>query len=129
MSFENDIAAFAARANTNVNTVVKSVVLRIASEVIRKSPVDTGRFKGNWQYGVSVAPVGNLATTDTNGGATVSRIASQMPDNAADAVHYIANNLPYAQGLEDGYSMQSPPGNMVAGTVAEFRRFVAEAAR
>jgi hypothetical protein len=39
----------------------------------------------------------------------------------AGHVHYIANNLPYAQALEDGHSTQSPPNAMVGLTVLKFQ--------
>lgn len=129
MSFESDLQRFTQRSTARADTVIKRIVLGIAGEVIRKSPVDTGRFKGNWQYGAGNAPTGDVEIYDEDGRGTVAHIASQIPTHPAGEVHYIVNNLPYAKALEDGHSTQSPPGNMVAGTVAEYQRIVSEAAR
>lgn len=127
MTFALDINRFAELAGRRANQVVRKVVLDISKGVIKKSPVDTGRFKGNWQYGTDSAPAGAVEIYDEDGRGTLAHIAGQVPQQAAGHVHYIVNNLPYAQALEDGHSTQSPPGNMVASTVSEFQQIVREA--
>lgn len=92
-----------------------------------KSPVKTGRFRGNWQVGVGVMPSGELDTVDASGSSTIALGVSHVPQQAAGAVYFIANNLPYAQALEDGHSTQAPPGAIVAGTVAEYEAIIREA--
>lgn len=85
-----------------------------------KSPVDTGRFRGNWSLAIGAPDTSVTATVDPSGGATVARNANAMmayPEKAWPPV-YITNNLPYAERLEDGYSKQAP-GGMVALTYAE----------
>ena len=143
MSFAEEVQRFIDRTNMRANTVVKRVILSIGREVIRKSPVGNpdlwvspappgyvgGRFKGNWQLGVGVAPEGTVDIHDEDGGGTLAHIALQIPEQAAGKVYYITNNMPYAQALEDGHSSQSAPGNMVAGTVADFQRYIRQAAQ
>lgn len=128
-NFTLDITRFVEHTGLGFDTVVKKVVLDISRSVIRKSPVKTGRFKGNWQYGEGSAPSGTLDVTDTSGSVTLANIAGQIPAHPAGLVHYIVNNLPYAQALEDGHSIQSPPGNMVHDTVSDFQRFIDDAIR
>lgn len=86
-----------------------------------------GRFRGNWQYGHGAAPSGELDTIDKSGGLTIAGINSEVPEKPAGSVHFIVNNLPYGQRLEEGWSRQSPHG-MVGLTVAEFNTIVREAA-
>lgn len=129
MSFESDMQRIIQQTNVRMNTFVRYIIMGVMREVVRKSPVDTGRFKGNWQYGMDSMPSGELSTVDPSGSFTLNAIMRQIPSEAVGHVHYIVNNLPYAQALEDGHSTQSPPGNMVAGTVAQFQQIVNEAAR
>ncbi len=128
-NFTLDITRFVEHTGASFDVVVKKVVLDISRSVIRKSPVDTGRFKGNWQYATGSAPTGEVETTDTSGSVTLANIAGQIPAHPAGLVHYIVNNLPYAQALEDGHSIQSPRNNMVHDTVADFQRFIDDAIR
>lgn len=88
--------------------------------VIERSPVATGRFRGNWV--VSTRPtVRATRATDASGGATIAageaRIAELV---AADPFRkiYVTNGLPYSLRIEYGSSTQAPQG-VVAITAAE----------
>jgi hypothetical protein len=50
-----------------------------------------------------------------------------VPNDAAGRVFYLANNVPYAQRIEDGWSRQAPTG-LVALTAMEFQNIVGESA-
>lgn len=125
-SFELDMSRLIAHTNANINTVTKKVVLDIARSVIRKSPVDTGRFKGNWQYSAEEMPAGVTDIHDETGAGTQVHIASQIPQQAAGKLHWIVNNLPYSIALENGHSNQAPRG-MVGLTVSEYQSLVQHA--
>lgn len=105
----------------------KKLALEALRRVVLKSPVDTGRFRGNWQVAIGVRPNGVVETVDPSGGATIAN--GTRPISALDQldVVYLVNNLPYAQRLEDGYSGQAPQG-MVAVTVAEINAFFGDGA-
>lgn len=142
MSFALDMEKFTKKANANVELLVRKTVFDISREVIRISPVGDaaawksppppgyvgGRFKGNWDYGVGSVPTTKYSTIDKSGQASISRIERGMGGEMAGKVHYIANNLPYAQRLEDGWSNQAPQG-MVKLTVLKFQGIVDAAAR
>lgn len=128
------------RVNGDIDRVMRDRVMRAVSRVTRRlalevftgvvvaSPVDTGRFRGNWLPGVGQRPMGTVGTLEpaapgsgpsgTQLAAASAVIAQQSPDNPTTI--YVVNNLPYAQRLEDGYSAQAPAG-MVAVTVAALR--------
>lgn len=127
-NFALDISRFVNRTHSNVDLVTKKVVLDIARSVIRKSPVDTGRFKGNWQYGTAQMPTGVLDIYDAGGRGTEAHIAGQIPAQASGKLHYIVNNLPYSIRLENGWSSQSPSG-MVGLTISEYQEIVRRAAQ
>ena len=63
---------------------------------------------------------------DPTGEATQSAIIAAVPSEAAGLLFYIANNVPYARRLEDGYSKQAPQG-MVGLTVTMFKQIVEKA--
>ena len=122
-----DMSHFINHAGTNINTVTKKVVLDVMRSVIRKSPVDTGRFKGNWQYGVNEMPTGTTDIHDEGGQGTIAHIAGQVPQQAAGKLHFIVNNLPYSIALEHGHSSQCPPHGMVGLTITEYQALVHQA--
>jgi hypothetical protein len=91
-----------------------------------------GRFRANWQYSTDQPAEGELyekspPTSNFPGAAQViDTIRSGIGVNPAGKVHYIVNNLPYADRLENGWSKQAPSG-MVGLTVAEFQGIVNDA--
>jgi hypothetical protein len=90
------------------------------------SPVDTGRFRGNWQVGLTAPVTGTLATLDKSGAATIARGNQVLSQAKSGGVIYINNNLPYAQRLEYGWSKQAPSG-MVRITLARFQSMLDKA--
>jgi len=102
---------------------------RAKLEYARKPPEGYvgGHFRGNWQLGKDSMPMGEVSGEDKNGGKTINKIISQIPDQAATVgVYYIANNLPYGPALEEGHSKQAPLG-IVGLTKLEFQGIIKEA--
>ena len=83
-----------------------------------------GRARGNWQYGFSRPPSGSLPDIDSSGGVSTSRITEGVKSSPAAGMHYIANNLPYAERLENGWSHRQAPHGMVRLAVVEFQDIV-----
>lgn len=121
--FEIALRKFAKTAGDNADAVIRKTVLEVGARLIKRSPVDTGRFRSNWFYSFS-APSGK-ATEQT--GVLVVQDLATMPTPAIGEIHYITNNLPYAWRLENGWSKQAPIG-MVGLTALEFQSIVSEAA-
>lgn len=146
--FELALRAFAEKAKGNADAAVRAVVLEIASRLIVRSPVDTGRFRGNWFYsldrldGRAIGGTAEGAAAIYQGGAaaaystTVNNIA-ELPITAGGHVHYLQNNLPYAMRLEFGFSgtdslgrsYSQAPRAFVRLTLAEFKQIADGAAR
>lgn len=141
MTFALDLAKFAEKAGQRADELVGGIVVRIAKAVDERSPVGDavywkskppkgyvgGRFRANWQLGIGVLPQGTLNRVDPTGAATVGRIIAAIPDQASGRVYYLANNLPYAQRIEHGWSRQAPTG-VVGLTVTEFQQVVRQVA-
>lgn len=106
-----------------IEDAIALIALDSLRGVVRKSPVDTGRFRGNWIVSKNAANTTSSQVTDKNGGQTITK-GSGVIDTFkmnADSRIIIQNNLPYASRLENGWSKQAPNG-MVALTVAEMQR-------
>lgn len=126
-NFELQIKQFVEKAKGNVELVVRKVALDTFSRVISKSPVDTGRFKGNWQVAIGSIPDGTLELDDKGGTVTIAKVQAEVLGLKAGQIIYLVNNLPYARRLELGHSKQAPAG-MVRTTVEEYGAIVREAA-
>ena len=125
--FTAQLDAFAAKAKGNIDLVVRKVTLDMFRRVVIKSPVDTGRFKGNWQSAIGSIPLGTLTNLDKTGGGTLARVSQVALKSKAGDIIYLINNLPYARPLEYGWSKQAP-GGMVRLTIQEYGAVVSQAA-
>lgn len=117
--FSAAIDKWVEKAGDNLDIVVRKVSLDMFRKVIVKSPVDTGRFKGNWQVAIGSIPAGTVEIDDKSGTATIAKVTAETLQMKAGDVITLANNLPYARRLEYGHSKQAPAG-MVRTTVQEF---------
>lgn len=126
-TFVLDIQRFVDKANGNVDLVVRKVALDLFRRVIMKSPVDTGRFKGNWQVAIGAIPAGTIEVDDKSGAVSIARVDAAVLGLRAGDVIYLVNNLEYARALEYGHSKQAP-GGMVRLSVAEYGAVVVQAA-
>lgn len=122
-SFEAQLQQFADETMERASEVFQKVVIDVGGTLIRLSPVDTGRFKANWQFSTSTPGNGNLDDYDKSGSQTIAKIVSDAGSLTYGQTSYIYNNLPYAIPLEYGYSNQAPAG-MVRITVARFQEIV-----
>lgn len=126
-TFEADVSRFLRKYRDRMDIVFRKVALDMFTKVIMRSPVDTGRFRGNWQVAIGRVPDGVLDLTDKSGRATISKATAASMNLRAGQVIYLANNLPYARRLEYGWSKQAPRG-MVRITIREFNASVRKAA-
>lgn len=140
MSFALDLQKFAQKAKDRADEAVGAIVIGVARELDRRSPVGDaaywknpppkgyvgGHFRGNWQLGIGVIPAGEIAGADPTGAAAQGRIVASVPDEASGLVYYLANNTPYGRRIEDGWSRQAPQG-LVSLTAVMFEQIVREA--
>lgn len=126
--FLSSIQKFVEETNVNTDEILKTIIMRIGSELVRLSPVDTGRFKGNWQLTVDGTSNHSLLTTDPDNSRTTSKMRDKLRTFTAGQVAYIQNHLLYGDDLEHGSSKQArDPDGMVRVTAAKFDRIVDEA--
>jgi hypothetical protein len=68
--FNLDLASIADELQADYNTLVRRFTFGVYSRVIRKSPVDTGRFRGNWIISIG-KPIGVSFPEQINKNASV----------------------------------------------------------
>lgn len=103
------------------NLIMRRTALDALTRIVLKTPVDTGRARGNWF--VQIGGAGDMVTetTDKAGGPTIAlgdAVIGSYRQRDDLPVISIYNNLPYINRLEHGWSKQAPNG-MVSVTVAE----------
>ena len=125
--------------------IQKSFVFFLYSNIVKRTPVDTGRARSNWN--VSIGSPNTKITDDVN-----RRVSfNEIPDADGGPIYFITNNLPYIRTLEyggypspvkkgswdkkqkryvvksaNGFSKQAPNG-MLGVTVAEADRIYRQA--
>lgn len=133
-SFSLSLAKFAAKAGKNADAVTKKVALDMHARLVSRSPVDTGRFRGNWQLTIGQAAGGAIPRIDKAPlgsdptGANKTQTAAAVTGFKAGPSIWLVNNLPYGVELEYGSSTQAPNG-MVRVTQREFVSLIARAAQ
>lgn len=124
MSFASDVAKYAKLAGACVDETGRAIVLELFGSVIKDTPVDTGRARGNWQTSMDSPATGE---TDRKGeGPALAEVSQQAASFGAGKVIYLSNGLPYILRLEYGWSKQQP-GGMARKNVARIQSIVRKA--
>ena len=104
--------------------IVRSIALDGLTEVVQRTPVDTGRARGGWFVTLGQATAGTTGQLDKGGQTTISAGASTIENADFGDVIVLQNNVDYAVLLDDGplpYSRfktgQSAPANMIDDTL------------
>jgi len=114
MSFLGDIKRFNVKAEKAAEGIFRGTALSLFSNVVKLTPVDTGRARMNWMAGVNAPGDGGVKETIAR-----ARLGDSL---------FLTNNLPYIEALEYGSSKQAPKG-MVRVTVTQFKQTVKKQVR
>ena len=134
-----DLSKYAKNKEHEIAEVRKSYACALYSSIVKKTPVDTGRARGNWNISV-----GHDVTTTTENTTQQFQSVAQVPEPKGDESIYISNNIEYITKLEyggypknpkggsgktvNGYSKQAPEG-MVGVTLANSENIFNSAVR
>ncbi|MEH6565561.1 MAG: HK97 gp10 family phage protein [Halopseudomonas sp.] len=122
MSFSGDIGKFARDTQEAHDKITRAATLELFSSVVKATPVDSGRARGNWQTSVGTPIEGEIERLDQGGTAAIAEVQAKTPPGAGQET-FMTNNLPYIDSLENGSSQQAPAG-MVRRNVARVQRIV-----
>lgn len=142
-TFSQQVAEFVVKTEIKGTLVMRKLALDAFTGVLLRSPVDTGRFRGNWRVAVGLVEDADLTTTlgprdgaagpghTTPGPVTIGvppQVTELQESNEIFTAPWgsaivISNNLPYAKRLEDGYSAQTDhmPGGILLATFQEVK--------
>jgi len=123
------------KAKARLDVALRKTTLEAFAEVVLLSPVDSGRFRSNWNTAIGAAPTGTTdKETYPKGDAIKVKgpIATEVLNNAETVVAnfkigqvaYFANNLPYAYRLEFEAWSDQAPGGMVRLTAQRWQPIV-----
>ncbi len=101
---------FAGVVEEQLSQRVRVIAIALLNEIVLRSPVDTGRFRGNNIVSVGAPVYTSAMPADQSGGPTIQRGVGALTGLEPFTQVYIQNNLPYASALEDGHSQQAPAG-------------------
>lgn len=115
MSFGGDVSAYAKKTGLTIDNAVVAICSEATRRIITKTPVDTGRARGNWFASINDVH-GGTDEGRREGDAIIQGVS--LAQKAGGKVFNLTNNLPYINKLEHGYSGQAPAG-MVRVTAVE----------
>ena len=145
MSWESDWKKISDSIDHTLNKATRATLLEVSTAIIKETPADTGRARGNWQASVGRGATGTIEgiQSESHGQAIAITDVNQTVSVAVGEVYYLTNNLPYIQTLEfgtypttfkynrkqkggpkitrDGFSIQAPYG-MVRKNMQNFNR-------
>lgn len=97
----------------------RSRLLELFAEIVMRTPVKSGKARGNWVCSVGGAPGHGEKEADADGAKTIAAIKVELARLKPGQIVTLANNMPYIVKLEYGASGQAPEG-MVRLAVAKF---------
>lgn len=136
----SQLSAFQEKLPRIVKTVQGKISLDVFAGVIKRSPVDTGRFRGNWMISIGAPSEGwseDKATRKPRrasdpprkpGGikgserAEASQVGFSLMKMELGQEVWIVNNVPYGWALEEGHSPQAPKGVMLVTVLSVVER-------
>ena len=118
MGWKNRPETLAKSAEKAAETVTRGAIVHLWRQVVRRSPVDTGRFRANWQFNEG-SPIGTQLEVNT------APSPPNVVGNPLGKTYYLTNNVPYAGRLDQGSSQQAPMG-VTALSILETEAWIAE---
>ena len=123
-TFALNLAKQIEAAKEHAELIAKKTMIELFNRVIQKSPVDTGRFRANWNCSIGSPDLSTSQEIDPSGSGAISKATSTVVSYTLNGKSvFLTNNLPYAERLENGWSKQAPNG-MVRLSVMEIQNSV-----
>ena len=124
MTFALNLSKAIEKAKDKAELAVRGIAIDLFNDVINTSPVDTGRFRNNWNSSVGKPDLSTTEETDKTGNAAKAKVYSVVMNyKLGEQSLFLCNSLPYAEVLEYGRangkpgSIQAPHG-MVRVSIA-----------
>ena len=130
MSFALDLSKFANLTDDKMELVAKKSAIGLFSDIVKDTPVDSGRLRSNWQPAINKFSDETNEEADKSGNATVLKINAELNTFKLGDTMTMSNNLPYAKRIEfEGWSKVKAPAGMVRINVIRWQKYLDEEAR
>lgn len=139
--FMDTINKWIETTESKIDDVLQTIAIKVGESVVTLSPVDTGRFRGNWQMTIDSPASSSLLRYDQDGHTTIAEIAAKANSFTAGQIAYIQNHVLYGNDIEyglyngptskvtdEGFSRQAPAG-VLRITESQFVKIVQDAIR
>ena len=100
-----DLTEYARKKQIEIKEVRKAYAFALYSSIVKKTPVDTGRARGNWNVSVGSEDTSTSETTQQK-----YKSKESIPTPNGDESIFISNNLDYIEKLEYGGYPNPPKG-------------------
>jgi hypothetical protein len=99
-SFSLQVAKWAEKTKGDIDQNCRAITLALFTDIIKNTPTDTGRARGNWMTTVDAPATSVVDRLDPSGTAAIAGVIANQ--GGAGKVTWLTNNLPYIQQLEFG---------------------------
>ena len=124
VSWESDWKKIEQKIDRTLNQGIRATLFEVSTAIIKDTPADTGRARGNWQASIGRGATGEVSVDSVRSGeAKAIADVDQTVRVAVGDLYYLTNNLPYIERLEYGWSKQAP-GGMVRKNLQNFNRLL-----
>jgi hypothetical protein len=94
--------AYENKVEKPIESKTRETALILYGELVKNTPVDTGRAKANWNIDINTVDTSKTEnTTSQHKNITKTKITDTV---------FVSNHLPYIERLDQGYSQQAPSG-------------------
>ena len=109
MSFARQVAAFAKKANEELDKAYRTRVLWLWTDTVQGTPRITGTLRANWQIGINTQNADKLQPGQKNADVKELKITD---------IAIVYNNMEYAEAVENGIDgTNRVPRRMLANAV------------
>ena len=133
-----DVGNIARRSKVKLETAAREVLQDLALDVVKRTPVDTGFLRGNWQVSITAPPPSKLVDSGKPEAVyagsskfpavapqTVARVSSEISRLDIGDTLYFTNNARYAAVIENGNANRRPRA-MVRSAIANLDNIAQE---
>jgi hypothetical protein len=122
--FSQSLRQLAAAIDADISKVIRNGVLRAFKAIIKRSPVDTGAYRGS--HGIAnMEPAGNEKIVKGKKGSVIPpATAGNWTWKVGDGDIWLYNNVPYAERLENGWSKTQAPQGIYRQAIPEITNFI-----
>lgn len=119
-NFEDAVNDAVERFPKMVCEIQRQLMLKAVLKIVYRTPVDTGRARGNWQVSYASGEGAKPSETfDKAGTATVTVLLEKVNKTPDWSPVFVHNNVVYIVALEEGWSKKQAPQGMIRPTLIE----------